>query len=418
LRHCLALLTHRLFGGTFRKYRKTNIRGRGMSLQKLLLAGLFVLPMVTLGASHPPKQVKPVQILQGQKAVVNHFRALGHQAHGNVEKALSDREQKRGRSFPTFSSSFSVGGVTYPFTMIGHPPKSGRASSIKSIIIPLRMNFVFFGDAGDVSHSFDPNPAVTNITHSPLYLPAQYPNGKGQFVDQMQRAAFWNQMDSGHNWHVYMDEPQVAPVIDIEVTPETGALFQDGAGNFIGDVLFDFIDSQAQTILQLLEVGADTLPIFVTDNVTAEALGYHTAYPVQDGEDGTRVQTFIYTSWLDPAVVPPILADVSTFNHELAEWTNDPFTNNIVPTWAYPPASDPNAGCSFNPFLEVGDPQGNGATYVDFPTIEVLIGHVTYHLQQLVLWQWFADQVPSSAFGGWYTFPNPASLTVPAVYCQ
>jgi hypothetical protein len=202
------------------------------------------------------------------------------------------------------------------------------------------------------------------------------------------------------------------------VTPETGALFQDGAGNFIGDVLFDFIDSQAQTILQLLEVGADTLPIFVTDNVTAEALGYHTAYPVQDGEDGTRVQTFIYTSWLDPAVVPPILADVSTFNHELAEWTNDPFTNNIVPTWAYPPASDPNAGCSFNPFLEVGDPQGNGATYVDFPTIEVLIGHVTYHLQQLVLWQWFADQVPSSAFGGWYTFPNPASLTVPAVYCQ
>jgi hypothetical protein len=26
---------------------------------------------------------------------------------------------------------------------------------------------------------------------------------------------------SGHNWHVYMDEPKVAPVIDIEVTPLT-----------------------------------------------------------------------------------------------------------------------------------------------------------------------------------------------------
>ncbi len=390
-----------------------------MTLQKMLLAGLLVLPVATWGAPPASKQpTKPVQILQDQKAVTAHFRAMGHQAHGNVEKAVSDREHERSRSFPTFASSFSVDGVTYPFTMVGHPPTSGRSSSIKTLIIPLRMNFVFFGTNGDVNHSFDPNPAVTNITHSPLYMPAQFPNGKGQFVDQMQRAAFWNQMDPGHNWHIYMDEPRVAPAIDIEVTPNTGVLSQDTAGNFFGDVLFDFIDSQAQTILQLLEVDSDTLPIFVTDNVTAQALGYHTAYPVSDGEGGTRIQTFIYTSWLDPAIVAPIFADVSTFNHELAEWTNDPFTNNLVPTWAYPPSGDPASSCSFNPLLEVGDPQGNGATYVDYPAINVPVGSVTYHLQQLVLWQWFADQVPSSAYGGWYTFPDPASLTVPAVYCH
>jgi hypothetical protein len=389
-----------------------------MSLQKMLLAGLFLLPLVTLGAPPAHRHIKPVERLQDQKAVMNHFRALGYRAHGGVEKAMSDREGRQGRSFPTFSSSFAIGGATYPFTMIGYPPKSGRPSSIKTLIIPLRMNFVFFGDNQDVNHSFDPNPAVTNITNSPLYLPAQFPNGRGQFVDQMQRAAFWNQMDKARSWHVYMDEPRVAPVIDIEVTPETGALSQDADGNFFGDVLFDFIDSQAQTILQLLEVNPDTLPIFVTDGVTNEALGYHTAYPTQDGGGGTRVQTFIFTSWLDPAVVPPIFADVSTFNHELAEWTNDPFTNNLVPTWNYPPPSDPQASCSFNPFLEVGDPQGNGPTFSDFPAIEVAVGSVTYHLQQLVLWQWFADQIPSSAFGGWYTFPNPASLKVPAVYCQ
>jgi hypothetical protein len=383
----------------------------------MLLAGVFVFPMITLGAPPDPHQIKPVEVLPDQKAVMQHLRALGYRAHGGVEKAMSDREQQRGRSFPTFSSSFSIGGATYPFTMVGYPPKSGRSSTTKTIIIPLRMNFVYFGANQDVNHSFDPGPAVANITHSPLYLPAQFPNGKGQFVDQMQRAAFWNLMDAGHNWHVYMDEPNIAPTIDIEVTPATGALAQDSSGNYLGDVLFDFIDSQAQTILQLLEVGEDTLPIFVTDNVTAQALGYHTAYPVSDGEGGTRVQTFIYTSWLDPAIVPPIFADVSTFNHELGEWTNDPFTNNFVPDWNYPPPSDPQASCSLNPFLEVGDPQGNGPTYSDFPAIEVPVGSVTYHLQQLVLWQWFADQVPSSAFGGWYTFPNPASLKVPAVYC-
>jgi hypothetical protein len=388
-----------------------------MSLQKILLAGLFLFPVLNVAAPAAHKPIKLVEPLPDRQAVMNHFRALGHRTHGGVERAMSDREQALGRTFPTFSSSFSVGGATYPFTMIGYPPKSGRSTSVKTLIIPLRMNFVFFGDNFDVSHSFDPAPAVASIVGSPLYLPAHFPNGTGQFGDQMQRAAFWNLMDPRHRWHVYMDEPEIAPAIDIEVTPETGALFADSAGNLFGDVLFDFLDSQAQTILQLLKVGDDTLPIFVTDNVTNEALGYHTAYTVQD-DNGARIQTFIFTSWLDPAMVPPILADVSTFNHELAEWLNDPFTNNVVPTWNYPPPTDPLGTCSFNPFLEVGDPQGNGATYTDFPAIEVPVGGVTFHLQQLVLWQWFADQIPSSAFGGWYTFPDPTSLTVPAVYCQ
>lgn len=53
----------------------------------------------------------------------------------------------------------------------------------------------------------------------------------------------------------------------------------------------------------------------------------------------------------------------------------------------------------------------------DFPTAAVTLGGVTYHLQQLVLWQWFADEAPSSAYMGWYTFPIPSSLTSPAVYC-
>jgi hypothetical protein len=149
--------------------------------------------------------------------------------------------------------------------------------------------------------------------------------------------------------------------------------------------------------------------------VTNEALGYHNAIALN--ASGTKLQTYIFTSWLDPALVDPIIADVSTFNHELAEWTNDPFINNMTPDWVYPPPSDPNATCSGNPFLEVGDPQGNGATFVDFPAAVVTLKGVDYHLQQLVLWQWFTDMVPSNAFDGWYTFPIPSSLTVPAVYC-
>lgn len=387
-------------------------------LRKLLIAALFLFSTLSVAAPADKRPVKPVETLPDRVALTNHFRALGHRTHGAVDKATAERVEGEGRTFPTFSSSFSVGGTTYPFTMIGYPPRSGRSASIRTVIIPLRMNFSFFGANQDVSHSFDPAAAVANIMGSPLYQRARFPNGTGQFVDQMQRAAFWNLMDANHSWHVLMDQPEVARTIDIEVTPETGTLSADSSGNLFGDVLIDFLDSQAQTILELLKVDSDTLPIFVTDNVTAEALGYHTAYTVQDGDEGTRIQTFIYTSWLDPALVPPIFADVSTFNHELAEWVNDPFGNNAVPTWNYPPPSDPQASCAFNPFLEVGDPQGNGPTFEDFPAIAVPVGGVTYHLQQLVLWQWFTDQVPSSAFGGWYTFPAPGSLTVPAVYCQ
>jgi hypothetical protein len=398
-----------------------------MSLRKILIAGLFLLSAstvaatATMAATPDKRTVKPVVTFADRAAFTKHLRALGYRTRGGLDKAGAARAvagMAAGRSFPGFSSSFSVGGATYPFTMIGYPPRSGLSANIRTVIIPLRMNFVFFGANFDVSHSFDPAPAVANIIASPLYQNAAYPNGTGQFVDQMQRAAFWNEMDPGHNWHVRMQRPEVTRAVDIEVTPETGTLFTDSSGNLFGDVLFDFLDSQAQTILQFLELDSSTLPIFVTDGVTNQALGYHTAYSVSDGEDETRVQTFIFTSWLDPALVDPIIADVSTFNHELAEWVNDPFINNIVPTWMYPPPSDPLAVCSGNPFLEVGDPQGNGPTFTDFPAAVVTIGGVDYHLQQLVLWQWFTDQVPSSAYGGWYTFPIPTSLTVPAVYCH
>jgi hypothetical protein len=280
------------------------------------------------------------------------------------------------------------------------------------------MNFNYFGDKQDVFQTFEPAAAVTNIVNSPLYKPAMYANGFGQFVDQMQRATFWNKMDPGRNWHVTMETPKVLPTIDIYVTPETGTLFTNSAGTVFGDVLIDFMDAQAQTILQLLDLPADVLPIFVTSQSTAEALGYHTAFDLPLNNGGTRLQTYVYTSWLDPATISPLLADVSTLNHELSEWANDPFVNNIVPTWAYPPASDPRSVCAGNPFLETGDPQGNGPTYDDFPTALVTLAGVTYHLQQLVMLPWFADEVPSSAFAGAYSFPLLNSITQPAVYCQ
>jgi hypothetical protein len=391
-----------------------------MSLRKVSIAGLLVLAAAVLAVSSRTAPAKAQQAPPNQPGLKQYLHRLGHAKRGGVDRGKSDGDN----SFPHFTSNFKVNGVNYNFTMVGRNPKSGLATTIQSIIIPLRMNFTGFGPNGDVSYSFDPGPAVTNMVASPLYQPAPFPNGVGQFCDQMQRAAFWNRMDKDHQWHVYMDRPNVAGAIDVAVTPDLGPtteLIPLGAGVYLGNVPIDFMDSVARTVLGQLNLDPGVLPIFVTNGVTADALGYHTAYAQQKNSPPPAIghlQTYIYTSWLDPTVVPPIFADVSTFNHELAEWMNDPFVNNVVPTWVYPPADDPRAVCSDNPYLEVGDPQGNGPTFDDFPAAEITLGGVTYHLQQLVLWQWFADEVPSSAYGGWYTFPIPSSLDQPAVYCQ
>lgn len=382
----------------------------------LLIAMLAWMPKTT--AAQQSAISRPNVAVMDHFTLNEHFRALGFKVRGGIARFKSESSSNNNfRSLPHFSSSFAVGGVVYPYTMLGYAPPSGRTAHLHSVIVPLRMRFKYFGKNQDVNVDFDPRDAVKNIVNSPMYQDAQFPNGVGQFADLMQRATFWNKMDPEREWHVRMARPKVMPTIDIEVTPETGTLSQDSNGNLFGDVLIDFLDSQARTIIQLTPIDSDEVPIFVTQNVTAEALGYHSAFSVANPDGSETLQTMIYTSWLDPRLVDPLFADVSTFNHEEAEWINDPFINNVVPDWMYPPPTDPRSVCSFNPYLEVGDPQGNGATYDDFPTVVITIDGVGYHLQQLVMLPWFADEQPSSAENGWYTFPAPGSLTVPARYC-
>ncbi len=381
--------------------------------------GLFLVMLAITAKSSAAQAVgsRGAIVKLDRAGLQEHLRALGHRTRGGIPRSKSDSSDPRVQSLPHFSSSFSVKGVNYPFTMLGYAPTSGRATHLRSVIVPLRMSFVGFGSDGTVAVDFDPQAAVTNVVHSPLYQEGQFPNGVGQFGDMMQRATFWNKMDAERKWHVQMAAPRVARAVDIEVTPETGVLYQDTNGNYFGDVLIDFIDAQALTIMQLTPVDKDEVVVFVTQNVTAQALGYHSAFSLSNNDGNETLQTYIYTSWLDPSLVDPLFADVSTFNHELSEWLNDPFINNVVPDWKYPPPTDSRARCSHNPYLEVGDPQGNGATYDDFPTVVVTIKGVPYHLQQLVMLPWFADEQPSSAENGWYTFPAPGDLTVPAVYC-
>lgn len=132
-----------------------------------LFAGLLiVLAQQATATSNPP--AADIVTFADSQALTNHLRELGYKVRGGIDSATVQQDTGQGGGFPHFSSSFSVGGKVYPFTMIGNPPASGTPAAINSIIIPLRMNFVGFGTKGRISHTFDPSPAVANIIGSPL----------------------------------------------------------------------------------------------------------------------------------------------------------------------------------------------------------------------------------------------------------
>ncbi|MFN8058575.1 MAG: hypothetical protein U0Q12_05370 [Vicinamibacterales bacterium] len=372
---------------------------------------LAVLLFPSLALAQDASNRKAIRVVQDHASFVRELRTHRVPERHGIEKAKTDRDDARTRSFPHFTSSFTYKGQTFPYTMVGYPPASGRTTNIRSVIVPLRMNFVGF----DQDMVFEPKRAVQNIVNSPLYQEATFANGVGQFGDQLQRATFWNKMDARHRWHINMMRPRVLPTIDVRVEPDIGEILQLGPGQFLGNMRIGAMDSTLHTILQFIDVDPDEVPIFVTDNVFADALGYHDAFDVANRDGSETLQTLIYTSWLDGDIVGDLLADVSTFNHELGEWLNDPYVNNIVPLWAFPPS---NTVCGDNPFLEVGDPQGNGPEFFLFPTVPVPLNGFVYHLQDLVMLPWFAGEVPSSAQNGWYDFPDTTQIKTPFVPCK
>jgi hypothetical protein len=392
-----------------------------LSMRKLwvLLAIFVLMPGYAVSA----QGLAPVIVIKAQNRAdfIRSLKINGFRVKGGISSQLTNPNNTNSMSFPHFSSSFSYKGTTYPYTMVGYPPSSGMTSSIRPVIIPLRMNFLYF----DVEKSFDPAVAVDNILKSPLFNAAPFPNGVGQFGDMLQRATFWNKMDKGHGWHVLLSTPRVLPTINVLVEPDIGDLYQLGPGpdDFLGNIRFGAMDSTIHTLMQFIGVAPDELPIFVTGNVYADALGYHDAYVVGQGQGNAWgslgggpaiLQTLIYSSWLDINLVGPLLADVSTLNHEIGEWLNDPYVNNIVPLWNFPNI----ALCGDNPYLEVGDPQGNGPNVASFPTVPIQLNGYTYHLQDLVMLPWFAGEAPSTAQNGWYDFPSTTQITSPFVPCS
>jgi hypothetical protein len=292
-----------------------------------------------------------------------------------------------------WSSQFTAEGKTWKYTMVGsNPSKGSKTTTVADTIVPLIMKF-------SNGKTFNGTQKVSLTQNSPIYQNAPFISGTTQYGDAIQRAEFWKFVHSiSPNYHVLLGTPTIATAVTMTIPAADGATAKDpSTGKTIGIVDINWFDPQIQTMLTSLHFTANMLPIFLSNNVYlsngAPNLnnccigGYHNAVTNAAG-----MQTYIWTAEADPGVLGGFGDDVNALSHELAEWYNDPFVNNVVPNWISSIA--PQYGC--NNFLEVGDP----LVGVDFSPS----GFSSYHLQDEAFFSWFARQSPSIAINGLYTY--------------
>ena len=326
-------------------------------------------------------------------------------------------------SVTRFTSSVNDGGSTFRYTMVGKNPFVALATpstTIKTFLIPVKIVL-------PNGHTFDPTVAtscdpstspVTRTVQSPVVVNRAYSLGgtalgTGQYTDIFRRAEFFSQTSpSGINpgYHVRLNVSTL-PVQTVHVPSAAAAEFGtktrcgERTGAFEVNWWDNFVTSTLLPSLAGQGVSATTFPIFLLhdvvsfDTTTSNCciLGYHSVSNTALGRQTYGVADY-ETSGRFLGVT-----DVSPLSHEVAEWLDDPFTNNPTKPWGNIGQVD---GCQNN--LEVRDPLSG--TNVSVATS----GH-TYHPQELAFFSWFYHSSPSLGVNG--LFSNNGTFTSSAPAC-
>ena len=287
--------------------------------------------------------------------------------------AATHKQDPRIVSVPNFTRSFTFGGQTFPFTMVGQDPGKGQTTNLPTQYVPMSFFFDEFVDQNGNNIVIDTTVITDEIVHSPLFDSAPFANGFTQYEDAQMRAEFFplfrNKSNNGNDgFHVVFDHPQTLIPVQIEVPVGSSEVFVDSNGTFFALIDFNFIVSQLNTLLQTEPVTVNAVPIFLTRNAVygefsnGQAVsccigGFHTAFEASQVNNKIFVQTFAFSTSLDSDVSaalfgnPVLFADIFPLSHELGELLNDPFGNNATPNYQLPGL--PPGSCQSN--LEVGD---------------------------------------------------------------
>jgi hypothetical protein len=366
-----------------------------------LIFCLFV--VAALAATRLAQQERVVPRSRYVNGVPFFFVVPRGDARQAMEQALA------GANVPMWSGSFSYQTTTYTYVMVGTDPALGSATTnIPVVIVPLKFNFtggVSLSAESNVCH--DTETALQRMQNSPIFQSVSFsPGGMNvgntQYIDAFQRANFWSSVSaSSPNYHVLLSPVTVEPLQTISVSKRSGTTVAGPCAR-IGEMDINFFDSQAQSLLRNLGIPSTSFPIFLdyntflTSNRSCCILGYHSAT--------SSNQTYAFGAYSDPGIfTAPGIRDIHALTHEIGEWMDDRFGNNLVPAWGN---VGQVSGCQNN--LEVGDP-------VTGTAFTVTLNGFTYHPEDLVFLPWFSRQSPSPSVNGWYTFLN--TFSSPAAAC-
>ena len=306
-------------------------------------------------------------------------------------------------SLETWNGSFSFGGTTYNYNMVGAAPSTNTSVSVTTYIIPVKI--VITPRRGSTI-TFDPshvlsngNTVTTNTLDSPIfdstttYTQGGTDVGTTQYIDAFQRANFWGTVQTHTNSHVLL-----SPTVLAEQTlspPRSSGTTGSPFGFTAALVDINWFDSQVPGLVSRLGINPSQFPIFLlydtylTESGSCCIGGYHSS----EGST-SNPQSYAEATYVDhPGAFSQ---DVSALSHEVGEWVDDPLTVNF---------NGNNTPCGI---LEVGDPEEGDANFGGFPYV---LHGFTYNLQDLVFLTYFG--APSStSLHGWLSFQDNTSLSM------
>jgi hypothetical protein len=359
-------------------------------------ATVLCLILLSIFALQLPAMAQDTDIAPGtERPMFTRFPGKFHAPKTGIEAATTPLK--------TWNGSFSYGGASYKYNMVGTSPSSGSATTVAVEIIPIK---IVITNRQGVKTTYDPSHVLANgstvtanTVASPIFNAIPFISGgvnmgTTQYIDAFQRANFWGKVQGHTGYHLLLGGPTVLPEQTLSPSAsngKTGTVF----GFTAGLVDINWFDAQLQSLITKLGIQPKTFPIFLTYNVYLTQSnsccigGYHSA----EGSISAP-QAYAHATYVDH--VGAFSQDVSALSHEVGEWADDPLVVNT---------NGNNTPCGI---LEVGDPLENNSNYGAFPYKGT--NGFTYNLQDLVTLPYFGAS-PHTSVNGEFTFHGEA-LTV------
>jgi hypothetical protein len=168
---------------------------------------------------------------------------------------------------------------------------------------------------------------------------------------------------------VRLGQPAILPTQSFTVPSNLGVIVVGAVSHaHIGLLDYHWFANRLGEAIRSLHISPRTVPIILLYNTflytghnidNCCVLGFHGATTSLRRNGRQAVQTYIFASYSDPGIFAPnpgdtesFIQDIQGLSHEVQEFYDDPFVNNVVTPWVTPTA--PQYGCTN--LLETGDP--------------------------------------------------------------